>query len=48
MVMGLPRKCILNIQKLKNFSLMSIPLPVELYNEIQFDVWEVLDRVRLQ
>ena len=48
MVIGLPRKCILNIQKLKNFSLLSIPLPVELYDEILFDAWELLDRARLQ
>ena len=38
MVIGFPGKCILNIQKLKNFTLLSIPLPVEFYNEIQFDV----------
>ena len=35
MVIGLPRKCVLNIQKLKKFSLLSIPLRVELYDDIR-------------
>ena len=48
MVIGLPRKYILNIQELQHFFSLSIPLPVELYDEIQFEAWEVLDRARLQ